>query len=58
MSMYIQKIKVRHQSINEILKTKENWNLIGLEHFFYLSVFFFMDIHKPQNCSGMKKLSH
>ena len=32
-SIYIQKIKVRYQSVNEILTIKENRNLTGQEHF-------------------------
>ena len=33
LSIYMQKIRVRCQSINEILTIKEYWNLIGREHF-------------------------
>ena len=33
MPIYISKIKVRYQSINEILTIKEYWNLIGWEPF-------------------------
>ena len=33
MSIYIEKIKVNCQSVNEILKINVKWNLIGQEHF-------------------------
>ena len=33
MPIYIPKIKVRYQSINEILLIKEYWNFIGQEPF-------------------------
>ena len=53
MPIYIPKIRVRYQSINEILTIKEYWNLIGREAFLTMT----WELDFSQACSFRRMLN-